>query len=31
MVDAQLVPGGGGDTKAKQQKARREMQHLFFF
>jgi hypothetical protein len=30
-ADAQPVPGGGGDTEAKQQKARREMQHPIYF
>jgi hypothetical protein len=26
-ADAQQMLGGGGDTKVRQQKARREMQH----
>jgi hypothetical protein len=30
-LDAQLAPGGEGNTKARQQKARREMQHLTTF
>jgi hypothetical protein len=29
--DAQPVPGGEGDTDARQQKARREMQHSIYF
>jgi hypothetical protein len=27
-ADAQPTPGGGGNTEVRQQKARREMQHL---
>jgi hypothetical protein len=31
VADAQPTPGGGGDTEARQQKARREMQHSIYF
>jgi hypothetical protein len=31
VADAQPVPGGGGDTEARQHKARRKMQHSIYF
>jgi hypothetical protein len=31
VTDAQPGPRGGGDTEARQQKARREMQHPIYF